>query len=105
MLRPVDRAAPVSPIPGRRCEPVYNAPMPAAPKPEPDLPPLPGEITMEELMALARRLSEHPENRPGTDKTWLLEAMRRFQQFVSSPRTCIAVGGKPLPKTDAPEPE
>jgi hypothetical protein len=83
-----------------REEPVYNAAMP-----EPDLPPLPGEITMDELMELARRLSQHPENRPGTDKTWVLERMRSFQQIVRAPRTCVAVGGKPLPKTDAPEPE
>ena len=61
-------------------------------KPERELPPLPGEITMEELMDLARRLSEHPENRPGTDKTWVLERLRRFQQVVRAPRTFIRVG-------------
>lgn len=71
----------MSPIPVPRFEPVYNAPMP-----EPELPPLPGEITMEELMALARRLSEHPENRPGTDKTWVLERMRKFQTFMREAR-------------------
>jgi hypothetical protein len=47
-----------------------------------ELPPIPGEITMDELMDLARRLMEHPENRPGTDKTWVLERMRRFQAVV-----------------------
>ena len=61
--------------------------------PEPELPPLPGEITMEELMDLARRLSEHPENRPGTDKTWVLEGMRQFQRIVRAPRHFVRIGG------------
>lgn len=71
--------------------------------PEPELPPLPGEITMEELMDLARRLSEHPENRPGTDKTWVLEGMRQFQRDMRAPKTFIRVGdGGPFAPFPAP---
>ena len=79
----------MSPNPALRFEPVYNDPMPES-KPERELPPLPGEITMEELMDLARRLSEHPENRPGTDKTWMLERMRRFQRFMREAQAAFA---------------
>lgn len=55
-----------------------------------ELPPIPGEITMEELMDLARRLSEHPENRPGTDKTWMLVRMRKFQTFMREAQAAFA---------------
>jgi hypothetical protein len=90
----------VSPNPAPSFEPVYNAPMA-----EPELPPLPGEITMDELMDLARRLSEHPENRPGTDKTWVLERMRSFQQVVRAPRTFIRVGDEQPPPSQPAPPE
>ena len=71
--------------------------------PEPELPPLPGEITMEELMDLARRLSEHPENRPGTDKTWVLEGMRQFHRYIRAPKTLIEIGtSAPLPPAATP---
>ena len=73
----------MSPNPCLRFEPVYNAPMP-------ELPPIPGEITMEELMELARRLSAHPENRPGTDKTWMLQRMRKFQAFMREAQAAVA---------------
>jgi hypothetical protein len=43
-------------------------------------------------MDLARRLMEHPENRPGTDKTWVLERMRRFQQVLRAPRSFKRLG-------------
>jgi hypothetical protein len=86
----------VSPNAAPSFEPVYNAPMP-----EPELPPLPGEITMEELMNLARRLSEHPENRPGTDKTWVLERMRKFQIFMRDARDAFeAAQAAGFPKVD-----
>ena len=44
-----------------------------------ELPPQPDEVTLEELLELARRLEAHPENRPGSDKTWVLHSLRRFQ--------------------------
>jgi len=47
-----------------------------------ELPPQPDEATLEELLELARRLEAHPENRPGADKTWVLEHMRSFQRFL-----------------------
>jgi hypothetical protein len=43
------------------------------------LPRQPDEATLEELLELARRLEAHPENRPGSDKTWVLHGLRRFQ--------------------------
>jgi hypothetical protein len=46
-----------------------------------ELPPQPDEVTLEELLELARRLEAHPENRPGSDKTWVLHGLRRFQHF------------------------
>jgi hypothetical protein len=71
--------------------------------PEPELPPLPGEITMEELMDLARRLSEHPENRPGADKTWVLEGMRQFQRYMRAPKILVESGtSAPLPPAATP---
>jgi hypothetical protein len=51
-----------------------------------ELPPQPDEVTLEELLELARRLMAHPENRPGADKTWMLDRMRRFQSIVRAPR-------------------
>jgi hypothetical protein len=47
-----------------------------------ELPPQPDEVTLEELLELARQLEAHPENRPGSDKTWVLNRMRRFQRFM-----------------------
>jgi len=47
-----------------------------------DLPPQPDEVTLEELLELARRLEAHPENRPGSDKTWVLVGMRKWQRFM-----------------------
>jgi hypothetical protein len=47
-----------------------------------DLPPQPDEVTLEELLELARQLQAHPENRPGSDKTWVLDRMRSFQRFL-----------------------
>jgi hypothetical protein len=47
-----------------------------------ELPPQPDEVTLEELLELARQLQAHPENRPGSDKTWVLEHMRSFQRLV-----------------------
>ena len=47
-----------------------------------DLPPQPDEVTLEELLELARQLEAHPENRPGADKTWVLDHMRSFQRFL-----------------------
>ena len=44
-----------------------------------ELPPQPDEVTLEELLELARRLEAHPENRPGSDKTWVLHGLRKFQ--------------------------
>jgi hypothetical protein len=44
-----------------------------------ELPPQPDEVTLEELLELARRLAAHPENRPGSDKTWVLDGLRKFQ--------------------------
>jgi hypothetical protein len=44
-----------------------------------ELPRQPDEVTLEELLELARRLEAHPENRPGSDKTWVLHGLRKFQ--------------------------
>ncbi len=52
-----------------------------------DLPPQPDEVTMEELVELARRLREHPDNRPGSDKTWVLRGLRNAQRFWRAVRT------------------
>lgn len=41
---------------------------------------------MEELVELARQLREHPENRPGADKTWVLRGLRHAQRFWRSVR-------------------
>jgi hypothetical protein len=49
--------------------------------------PLPGEVTLEELMELARYLRAHPDNRRGADKTWVLDGIRSVQAFFREPRT------------------
>ena len=51
-----------------------------------ELPIQPDEATLEELLDLARRLMEHPENRPGADKTWVLDGLRSFQSFLREVR-------------------
>lgn len=51
-----------------------------------ELPIQPDEATLEELLELARRLMEHPENRPGADKTWVLNGLRSFQSFLREVR-------------------
>ncbi len=52
-----------------------------------ELPPQPDEVTLEELLELSRRLSAHPENRRGADKTWVLDGLRSVQAFFRAPRT------------------
>lgn len=47
-----------------------------------ELPPQSDEVTLEELLELARQLQAHPENQPGSDKTWVLDGMRSFQRFM-----------------------
>lgn len=42
---------------------------------------------MEELVELARRLREHPDNRPGAYKTWVLRGLRNAQRFWRAVRT------------------
>jgi len=59
-----------------------------------DFPIQPDEATLEELLDLARRLMEHPENRPGADKSWVLDRLRRFQAIVRAPRVRLE---RPLP--------
>jgi len=49
-------------------------------------PPRP-EVTLAELLELARQLEAHPENRPGSDKTWVLDRLRSLQAFFREPRT------------------
>ncbi len=34
------------------------------------------------LIEIARRIESQPWNRPGTDKTWVLNAMSTQQQFI-----------------------
>jgi len=51
-----------------------------------ELPRQPDEVTLEELLRLARILKEHPENRPGADKTWVLDSIRSMQAFFREAR-------------------
>lgn len=54
------------------------------------------------LIQLARRIQERPWNRPGTDKTWVVQAMwqqRRFAQEVRrATRACsLSPASRSLP--------
>ena len=40
----------------------------------------------EKLIEIARRVEGQPWNRPGTDKTWVLNAMSARQQFEQEVR-------------------
>jgi hypothetical protein len=45
----------------------------------------------EQLVQLARRLQERPWNRPGTDKTWGLQAMWQQRLFIREVRQATRV--------------
>ena len=46
-----------------------------------------------ELLELARRIEGQPWNRPGTDKTWVLNAMAAHQKFLREIEQAKRVGG------------
>ena len=71
-----------------------------------ELPPQPDEVTLEELLDLARRLEAHPENRPGADKTWVLSGLRSFHAFFRSARESNPDGPRdPAPWPPSAHPE
>jgi hypothetical protein len=45
----------------------------------------------ERLVQLARKLQERPWNRPGTDKTWVLQAMWQQRLFMREVRQATRV--------------
>jgi hypothetical protein len=45
----------------------------------------------EQLVQLARRLQDRPWNRPGTDKTWVLQAMLQQLLFMGEVRQATRV--------------
>jgi hypothetical protein len=46
----------------------------------------------EQLIELARRIEGQPWNRPGTDKTWVLQAMSTLLKFREETRRAKRVG-------------
>lgn len=48
----------------------------------------------ERLIELARRIESHPWNRPGADKTWVLNAMWNQLQFEREIRQAKRVPGR-----------
>ncbi len=45
----------------------------------------------ETWIELARRLQQQPWNRPGTDKTWVLQALRQHRLFSKEVRSAERV--------------
>jgi hypothetical protein len=46
------------------------------------------------LIEIARRIEEQPWNRPGTDKTWVLEAMSTALEFREEVQQARLVGSR-----------
>ena len=69
-----------------------------------ELPPQPDEVTLEELLELARQLEAHPQNRQGADKTWVLDGLRRFHAFMRAAREENPNGPRPPSPWPPPKP-
>jgi len=42
---------------------------------------LTGQDMQDRLLEIARKIQQHPWNQPGTDKSWVLQAMWERQRF------------------------
>jgi hypothetical protein len=48
----------------------------------------------EKLIEFARRLQQRRWNRPGTDKTWVLQALSQHQKFAEEVRSAVRVAAR-----------
>ena len=69
-----------------------------------EFPRQPDEVTLDELLELARQLDAHPENRWGADKTWVLDGLRRYQAFMRAAREGNPDGSRPPGPWPPPKP-
>ena len=52
------------------------------------------ETMAEPLVEIARKISDAPWNRPGTDKTWVLQALSQDQKFAEEVRSAVRVSAR-----------